>query len=1182
MEAYDVRRDDNSLSPTILQGVLNNYYSGTGLTRIGVAGDNYYKFWHDGNDSSGSLAPDQKDLGRVLETISLHQQTLRPLVSFETTLRQYALNVRWQGENQEVLALPRGTDCIVLDNVQNRSMLCWRLNNIEAKLLKGKVHYLAEDPDSSDVHHVFVPTGTLSRLEEVLEKTDVQAVLTKNLHYPEVAQFLGRLASSFVRESNWSTLEQEVLGRLHPDLVEAVRDIVLRSLDQDERRDAWNHLPNRAALQRLVPNQVQQWLRDAAVSILDDLDALAIDVEVRHEHIQEIGVCNRCDGIRSWQSGFKQAIRDLSEDSNVSLLVGHNIVWDLQHLKQILPNIPLLRLPIADTLVLAAILNPRSRQSLRLGGPHQADKDARKTMQLLREQIIALAQLPEERLVHWKGMAGPGLHRLLTHIIERRKELIGFSQIDTPDEKSPPDENILQKKRLHVEQLDNLLHAFSDEERVLILSPRSLLSHFANLEHANVLDLHRLYIEEPREERTAHLRSIEREFEVPVGDLLVYASAFVRESRDHQQSTHEACMTDWARSMLKSNRGLLASIGSAYDTVRRELSEAQARRTVVPIEALRDQEFLEQLRAEQFNRVLLVAPEIATSEMRKTIRLREALPWEPQLLPSSEGRIIGLTEQDMEHWCPELSSGWRGWLVDTLAGRQEIHAVPKELKKYFESVFPDTPLTTLTLSDASGRIQVADVQRLKDRSWLTPVTPYRADYLGQIAGLVVPLAQQKRVLLILRNREDVSRLLDHAQGQGAYMPRGTLLTKMERLTKNGAGLAIGHENQLGSWILRAQAHDLQQPFDVVVAEAWPIDAPELIPPPTREEIKKLRRCQSRQRMQILEDSEEIPLDDDEPNQREEEDQVLYVRSSAPSLSDILIDRLKKHTGLLSPFMWAARRLSGEPLLILDSRFPSRKVRDIGKYTVESFSIDFDGEVAERVQQELEQAGLRRQREESYVPQREEWNNLARNLFNLPGDLHNWQEKDLARIMLQKHETLTIEAPTGSGKSLLFQFPALVQGARTGLLTLVISPLRALMHEQCQKLWQLGFVFVVEAISSDLSSDEVDEVYHRLSDGQIQLLFVTPERFRSYRFRKALEKRLRRDLRFQYLVFDEAHCISLWGHDFRPDYFYAAQEAQRLRKQSAGEIAPVLLLSATLPAQVIRELEEIFEYGDSTS
>ena len=129
---------------------------------------------------------------------------------------------------------------------------------------------------------------------------------------------------------------------------------------------------------------------------------------------------------------------------------------------------------------------------------------------------------------------------------------------------------------------------------------------------------------------------------------------------------------------------------------------------------------------------------------------------------------------------------------------------------------------------------------------------------------------------------------------------------------------------------------------------------------------------------------------------------------------------------------------------------------------------------------------------------------------------------------------------------------------------------------------MGFVFNVEAVSSDLSPEDVAEVYQRLADGQIQLLFVAPERFRSKRFVEALRQRLNRDQRLQYWVFDEAHCISLWGHEFRSDYFHSARQVRNMRDEGLGREAPVLLLSATLPDRVVQELEEIFESDDTSS
>ena len=125
-------------------------------------------------------------------------------------------------------------------------------------------------------------------------------------------------------------------------------------------------------------------------------------------------------------------------------------------------------------------------------------------------------------------------------------------------------------------------------------------------------------------------------------------------------------------------------------------------------------------------------------------------------------------------------------------------------------------------------------------------------------------------------------------------------------------------------------------------------------------------------------------------------------------------------------------------------------------------------------------------------------------------------------------------PTGGGKSLCYQLPSV---ARAGT-TLVVSPLIALMKDQVDALLQLGISSAF--VNSALSGSEQEERLFRFAAGDYDMLYVAPERFRSPRFREAVEK-----ANVQLLAIDEAHCISEWGHDFRHDYARLGEFRQQL-------------------------------------
>ena len=156
-------------------------------------------------------------------------------------------------------------------------------------------------------------------------------------------------------------------------------------------------------------------------------------------------------------------------------------------------------------------------------------------------------------------------------------------------------------------------------------------------------------------------------------------------------------------------------------------------------------------------------------------------------------------------------------------------------------------------------------------------------------------------------------------------------------------------------------------------------------------------------------------------------------------------------------------------------------------------------------------------------------------------------------------------PTGGGKSLCYQLPSLVLSG----LTLVVSPLIALMKDQIDALTARGIP--AQRLDSTLSADEYREAMNQIRQGELRLLYVAPERFNNERFREAI-----RQVPISLFAVDEAHCISEWGHNFRPDYLKLAKFAQDCGAER------LLALTATATPQVLDDMRRVFEIEEESA
>ncbi len=179
------------------------------------------------------------------------------------------------------------------------------------------------------------------------------------------------------------------------------------------------------------------------------------------------------------------------------------------------------------------------------------------------------------------------------------------------------------------------------------------------------------------------------------------------------------------------------------------------------------------------------------------------------------------------------------------------------------------------------------------------------------------------------------------------------------------------------------------------------------------------------------------------------------------------------------------------------------------------------------------------------------------------------QEDIVRAGYAGESTLAI-LPTGGGKSICYQLPALSRHWRNGSLTVIVSPLQSLMKDQVDNLIKSG-TYSAAALNGLLTMPERRDVLDRIRLGDVGILLVSPEQFRN--------KAMVDAIRFRQIggwVFDEAHCLSKWGNDFRPDYLYVSRFIRERYTRNVEAPAPVSCFTATAKQDVISDIRTHFK------
>ena len=433
---------------------------------------------------------------------------------------------------------------------------------------------------------------------------------------------------------------------------------------------------------------------------------------------------------------------------------------------------------------------------------------------------------------------------------------------------------------------------------------------------------------------------------------------------------------------------------------------------------------------------------------------------------------------------------------------------------------------------------------------LWPTTPNRVAYwmelMGKVHSIALPGATNNFYVLLVAEPGELSIVRDICRDlRFASKPDVPILRQLsDRGEDDSRNLGVDRLSSIPNWVEAAISLKIDLQF---IVEGLP--------------LSEWLMCLS------LEDDVKDVGDSEE--QGEDSEGVVEVQDSSTGFTNDHVEFCYKH------FLpaWLQTHFEGLVPIVLDSRIDltTKQLRKIGK--AQDFVLaPLNEEQAESLRVYNAELGSieRKEAPEDYA----DYEAFLQKYWKFEGFKPKTQKPAIESICNQQGDLL-VKLPTGEGKSVIFQVPALLRGMHTQRLTIVVTPLKALMRDQVMALWHKGFYTTVDYLSSDREYWETSEVYQGVLDNRVKLLYVAPERFRVGRFRDVLERRYHNDEGFEFVVIDETHCVSQWGYEFRPDYFYALEEINRLYRSSENPVR-ILMFSATVTKAVEEDLKALLE------